>query len=128
MTALASDQRAATLNGCLMRLKKGRIFISREYNAIKDKTCAPGTLWDGRWRCTGPEVSPAHVIAALGDHGLNACPGWRDTGLPRDLLRVSPAVWCGTRLVVAPLVNPDGPWQAVLESGNDALFDAVFSH
>jgi tRNA(Ile)-lysidine synthase len=77
------------------------------------------TLWDGRWLVSRSDGQAAHpgsplVVAALGDAGLLACPGWRDAGLPRASLLASPAIWQASQLIAAPLAGLSGDWQARL--------------
>ena len=81
--------RDATLAGC--RHRKGWLF--REARALRG---LEGGLWDGRWRVTG-----AGEVRALGAEGLRQCDG-RATGLPREVLAVTPALWDGDRLLAAP--------------------------
>ena len=81
--------RDATLAGC--RHRKGWLF--REARALRG---LEGGLWDGRWRVTG-----AGEVRALGAGGLRQCDG-RVTGLPREVLAVTPALWDGDRLLAAP--------------------------
>jgi tRNA(Ile)-lysidine synthase len=76
-----------------------------------------GDLWDGRWRVAGPEG----IIRALGEAGLRACPDWRSTGLPREVLAVTPGVWRGETLVSAPLAGWQNGWSAQLDAP-DHLF------
>jgi tRNA(Ile)-lysidine synthase len=102
----------ATLHGC--RTSRGWIF--REARHLGPPVPV-GTLWDGRWRVTGPDGS----VRALGDAGLRACPDWRKTGLPRLVLAVTPGVWHGEVLVAAPLAGWDNGWSAQLDAP-DHLF------
>ena len=53
-------------------------------------------------------------IGALGAGGLAACPDWRATGLGRETLLASPAIWQGQRLIAAPLAGKGAEWQATL--------------
>ena len=46
------------------------------------------------------------MIGALGAAGLAALGDWRATGLAREALLTTPAVWRGGSLVAAPLVRP----------------------
>lgn len=117
-------ERSATLEGCRLILQDAQLWLFRELNAVQSKTAPVGTLWDGRWRVDGPQTSAQFHVAALGSEGLSRCPDWRDTGLPRDLLMVSPAVWEGATFRAAPLAGlPDG-WCATLETNGMHLFDA----
>lgn len=99
--------RAATLRGC--RWRGG--WLMREARAVRGEV-AVGALWDGRWRVTGP----AGTVRAMGDDGLRQCAGWRATGLPREVLAVTPGVWQGDRLVSAPQAGWPGGWSARLDA------------
>jgi tRNA(Ile)-lysidine synthase len=81
--------RDATLAGC--RHRRGWLF--REARALRG---LEGGLWDGRWQVTG-----AGEVRALAAAGLGQC-DWRATGLPREVLAVTPALWQGDRLLAAP--------------------------
>ncbi len=94
--ALVAD-RDATLAGCRLRVREGRATLSREARAVGGPVSA-GVLWDGRWRVSGL----AGDVRALGAVGLRQCPDWRATGLPRQVLEVTPALWHGDRLIAAP--------------------------
>lgn len=87
-----------TLAGCRFQAVRGQVWAYREARAVADVVCAPGQVWDGRWRLTGPE---GHEVRALGD-GLALCPEWRALGVPRGALLSSPALWLGQRLIAAP--------------------------
>ncbi|EAQ02835.1 PP-loop family protein [Pseudooceanicola batsensis HTCC2597] len=92
------------LSGCLIAIRDDTIRISREPAAVAETVAAPGTLWDGRWRLTGP-FRPGDRIAATGEAGLRACTEWRGTGLPRRTLLAAPAVWRDGALRAAPLAG-----------------------
>jgi tRNA(Ile)-lysidine synthase len=109
------DGRHATLNGCRFRVGRDVIRILREPKAVaclETPTTAP---WDNRWHLDGPHA-PGLTIRALGD-GIRYCPGWRATGLPRDALLVTPAVWRGEVLISAPLAGFAQGWTATLRPG-----------
>lgn len=90
--AAMREGRDATLAGC--RHRKG--WLAREAWALRG---IEGDLWDGRWRITG-----AGEVRALGAEGLRQC-DWRATGLPREVIAVTPGLWQGDRLVAAPLAG-----------------------
>ncbi|GIT89876.1 tRNA(Ile)-lysidine synthase [Jannaschia pagri] len=104
MRRVAAGQ-ATTLAGCLVTSGEDTLRLSREPAAA---TRAPeamvGTVWDNRWRVTGPPAS----VRALGDD-IGQTP-WRDTGLPRRSLMASPGIWRGGRLCAAPLAGWAGEW------------------
>ena len=106
LIAAMAAGRDATLAGC--RFRKG--WLLRELRAVGGPVPV-GTVWDGRWEVTGP----AGEVRALGAEGLRQLPGWRETGLPREALMVTPAVWRGDTLVSAPLAGVSASWQARLQ-------------
>jgi tRNA(Ile)-lysidine synthase len=96
-----------TLAGCRFQVLRGQLWAFREGRAVAGVVCAPGQVWDGRWRMTGPV---GHEVRALGE-GLLSCPDWRATGVPRGALLASPSLWLGPRLIAAPhagLMPQDG--------------------
>lgn len=117
-----------TLGGVLMTPHghKGA-RLAREVSAAQGLVAAhegKATLWDGRWRVAQTPPEPGWFapkpglgpwqIAALGEAGLAACKGWRNSGLPRTSLLSSPAVWAQDALVAAPLAGLSAGWQANL--------------
>lgn len=117
--ALATGQ-GGTLQGCRALPRRGEICITREPRSAEAAAAVPlGALWDGRWRLSGPAL-PGAEVRALGTQGLRACPGWRDAGLPREVLRATPALWQGDRLCAAPLAGQGAGWQARLCPGGGA--------
>ncbi len=108
--ALKTGQKAATLGGCrFLRLaaKDGAetILITREPRAVEQpQPWTAARIWDHRWQITGPEA-PQTTLRALGTEGLTALPDWRDSGLRREALLVSPSLWQGDRLISAPLLR-----------------------
>ena len=125
----AKAGKRSTLAGCLVTpAKSGALRIGREAAAIAGLKTPLKALWDNRWRLTGPTRSPDFEVRMLGVNGLNSCGKWRETGLSRDSLLTSPAVWQGAELIAAPLAGwPEG-WQAELEFGTDHFLAAVLSH
>lgn len=96
-----------TLAGCRFQVLRGQLWAYREGRAVAGLACAPGEVWDGRWRMTGPV---GHEVRALSE-GLALCPDWRALGVPRGALMSSPALWLGPRLIAAPhagLIPPGG--------------------
>ena len=77
--------------------------ITREHDAVSKLEAPLDTLWDGRWRIQGPKDENVR-IRALGE-AVNQCPDWRDTGIPRQALIASPAIWHENTLVSAPLAG-----------------------
>lgn len=103
------DGRGATLGGVRFRVGPGTLRIAREPRAAQGPVPV-GQLWDGRWQVTGR----AGEVRALGAAGLAQIPGWRDAGLPRDALVVSPGIWDGARLMAAPLARFGSGYSAMI--------------
>ena len=87
----------ATLGGVRFRWRDQACWVSREARACGGAVPA-GQVWDGRWHLTGK----AGEVRALGPEGLRQCPDWRATGLPRQVLEVTPGLWQGALLQAAP--------------------------
>lgn len=102
--------RDATLAGC--RHHAG--WLLREARALGPPV-PPGALWDGRWRVAGPGGGE---VRALGQAGLRQCRDWQATGLPREVLAVTPAVWQGDVLLSAPLAGHPNGWSAQLDAAH----------
>jgi tRNA(Ile)-lysidine synthase len=103
------DRRKITLCGCLFSHEGDATRVTREYNAVKDLTCPTDGLWDGRWKLDGPHE------AGLELHALGVAvkdTPWRETGMPRQSLMASPAVWRGEELVAAPVAGLSNGWTA----------------
>ncbi|MEM1360562.1 MAG: tRNA lysidine(34) synthetase TilS [Pseudomonadota bacterium] len=98
-----ADGRRVTLHGCLCHCRKSVLHVGREPAAVAPPVPVPG-LWDNRWRVAKPP-EPGLLIGALGEVGLSERPDWREAGLPRETLLVSPALWQGPRLYAAPLID-----------------------
>ena len=106
LIAAMAAGRDATLAGC--RFHRG--WLLREARAIAGPVPLDA-VWDGRWRLIGPEM-PGAEVRALGAAGLRSCPTWRESGLPRDVLLVTPAVWWEEALLAAPLAGFSATWRA----------------
>lgn len=102
---------AHTLGGCLVLPGREAIRITREPAAVAAITSSTDDIWDGRWQLEGPHA-PGLEVRALGDEGLRACDDWRATGLPRQSLAASPAIWQHDRLIAAPLAGFGPLWTA----------------
>lgn len=122
------DGSGATLDGCQVVVERDGIWVFRELNALRDVTCEVGDMWDDRWLVTGPEDDPDIEVRALGNEPLSDVPNWRDLGLPRAALAVTPSVWYEDRMIAAPVVQHDPEWVAELDGGQDAFFAALLSH
>ncbi len=101
--------RPATLHGCLVVPAAGAVSILREPRHAAPPVPLARRRWDGRWE-TAATPGDGLEIGALGTAGLRARPRWRDTGLPRLALLTTPAVWRGSELVAAPILEPGGKW------------------
>jgi len=108
--------REATLNGCRFRPKSDSIAITREPRAVAATTGPTDQLWDHRWQITGPHA-PDLTLRALGAEGLRMCKNWRDCGVSRDALLVSPAIWRGDALISAPIAGFNPGWTATIPIG-----------
>ncbi|MBI1219046.1 MAG: tRNA lysidine(34) synthetase TilS [Rhodobacteraceae bacterium] len=128
--AAVAEGRDMSLHGCLLVVRRTHLRLTRELQAVKGKTAAPGAIWDRRWRLTAPEGTPTEgmKIAALGEAGLAACPKWRETGLKRSTLLAAPGVWRGADLVAAPLAGQPSGWSAELARGESDYFSSLLSH
>ena len=109
-----------TLHGCLILVTDMTLRITREFKAVERVTAATDTLWDSRWRLDGPH-RPTLETRALGD-AVKDTP-WRETGMPRQSLMSSPAVWDEETLIAAPVAGLTNGWTAeATERGNFADF------
>jgi tRNA(Ile)-lysidine synthase len=106
LIAAMTAGRDATLAGC--RARSG--WLMREPRAVAGPVPV-GQLWDGRWLVEGPEAE----VRALGAEGLGQVKGWREAGLPREVLMVTPGVWEGDRLLAAPAAGHSAGWQVRLQ-------------
>ncbi|WP_322889875.1 MULTISPECIES: tRNA lysidine(34) synthetase TilS [unclassified Yoonia] len=104
------DGQGATLGGCLMSFEGPVLRVGREPKAVADLKAPTTALWDGRWRLSGPHAADL-AVRALGA-GIDLCPDWRHSGLPRRSLQATPAVWRGDMLVSAPLAGFGADWSA----------------
>lgn len=119
--------RPTTLGGCLIRATRETVTILREPREVAQLVAPVGKEWDGRWSVAPPlDIGPDGLeIRALGADGLRACPDWRATGLSRDVLIVTPAVWDGPRLIAAPPAGMANGWTAKIDR---PLRDFILSH
>ena len=116
LLAAIAEGRDATLWGCRIKVSHAEIRVVREPRAVAGLACPPDQLWDNRWRVAGPSERGMEV-RALGAEGLRACKVWRDTGISRDALIVSPAIWHEDVLVAAPLAGFSNGWTARIDAG-----------
>ena len=109
-------QRKRTLSGCILTSDSTHVRIVREPKAVASVVSPPDQLWDNRWRVDGP-AEPGLEVRALSAEGLRACKDWRATGISRDALFVSPAIWRGDTLVAAPIAGLPNGWTARIDAG-----------
>lgn len=124
------EARDVTLHGCRLVVKRGRVRIGRELQAVRELRTYASALWDRRWRMLPPEGAELAglEVAALGEAGLKNCSDWRETGLPRTSLLAAPAIWNGAELVAAPLAGRACGWGAELARGAEDYFVTILSH
>ena len=130
MEALRKGQ-AGTLDGCHVRRIASKIWVFREYEAVRQHSCSASVVWDNRWQVSpmGPAGGHADLrVRALGLAGLEQCPDWRSSGRPHVVLQSTPAVFQGDTLVAAPLAGHAQNWQAELAGGDEAFFTSLLSH
>lgn len=102
-----------TLHGCVLRptgagVTGAGLAIRREPARVAPPVpLARGAIWDARWELSGNPPKPAGItIGALGAAGLARVPDWRESGLARESLLTTPALWRDGALIAAPLLRP----------------------
>ncbi len=115
LSAAIAARRDATLCGVRFSSPDDLVVASREPRAIR-----PGHPWDGRWRIAGPGGAEVRAVGA----GLRQVPGWRATGLARQVLAVTPGLWQGDRLVAAPAAGWPQGWSAEIVLPLQAIIKA----
>lgn len=100
-----------TLHGTRLTQRKGRLWLFREYAAIRDVRADPSKPWDARWRLSGPS-QPGDSVAPLGPEGLVQLTEWRQTGRPAAALHADPGVWRDGCLIAAPVSGWPNQWLA----------------
>ncbi len=109
----ALDGQAATLHGCLLWRHKTGLRVTRELSAVADLSAPLGARWDGRWRITGPDganTDKKTEIRALGA-GISQLKDWRASGIPRQTLMVTPAIWHQSCVIAAPIAQESDIWR-----------------
>lgn len=121
------EGRNFSCNGCLVQVSAKTIRILREFNAVRE-TVEFAPHWD-RWSLTGPWAMGMKVTA-LGEPALAGLEDWRSSGVPRQSLMASPAVWKGDQLVAVPLANHGEGWSAHLREQDFHKFmsRSAYSH
>ncbi|MBE1282021.1 MAG: tRNA lysidine(34) synthetase TilS [Rhodobacteraceae bacterium] len=126
LNAIRTGQ-SLTLHGCRVIVRRDKCWICREFQAVRDHETSVAETWDGRWVLHGGDAK-AVTVRALGEAGLKQCKSWRDEGLPREILVVTPALWKGDDLLAAPLAGAANGWEAHLAAGHEEFFASILSH
>lgn len=119
--------RAITLGGCHLQRYDKRIWVCREFNAVRHERSGPQEIWDRRWRLEGP-CETGVEIRPLGRQGVSACPDWRRTGRPLSSVIASPAIWKDDELLAAPMAGRPEGWKIRLIGGEEEFFASLLSH
>ncbi|WP_370229839.1 tRNA lysidine(34) synthetase TilS [Cognatishimia sp.] len=122
-----SEGRNFSCNGCLIQVSAKSIRVLREFNAVRALVeFAPN--WD-RWSLSGP-WRVGLKVAALGEPSLAGLDDWRASGVPRQSLMASPAVWKDDVLMAAPLANYGDGWSLSLREQDFHKFmtGSAYSH
>ena len=128
LAAIAAG-RNATLGGCIIVTgETALIEVCREPNAVQPSTdlTAP---FDNRWqvRCDAA-TGPGLALRALGDDGLQQCPGWRDSGYSRWALMGSPSVWQKDELIAAPFAVTSRTCEVNLLPRPQSFLTSILKH
>lgn len=103
-----------TLQGCRMLAKRDAIWITREWNAVRDlrvPVLDPSTEWDGAWLISFAGAAAEGVeIRPLGADGLKSVANWRDLSLPREVLLPLPSLWKDGAFLLAPMLQFHPDW------------------
>ena len=111
------EGRGITLQGCQLVVKSDRIWVCREYEAVRQKCVevvserGSELIWDDAWKVNGPtNTLQAIEVRALGETGLGMVENWRRHGVPREVLKPLPAVWQRGELIAVPLLEQSSVW------------------
>lgn len=117
-----------TLGGCRILCRSGRVWVCREYNAVRNEVTQVDAVWDRRWRITGgPEIDGGE-LRPLGKAGLMLCPKWRQTGCPSQVLESTPSIWVKNDLVAAPLAEMANGWTVNTVISAEEFYTGPLSH
>ncbi|MBL4807452.1 MAG: tRNA lysidine(34) synthetase TilS [Rhodobacteraceae bacterium] len=125
-TCLAKPAFGNTLHGCKISRNQVIITINREI-AATPPLAAVTVTWDNRWDVEAVDDKDIK-IKALGGHGLQFCPMWRDSDHSRTALMASPSLWRDGLLVAAPLANFGDKWMVNLAGGKKGFYDHLTTH
>lgn len=102
--------RGFSLSGALLFWYRGAIWITREYQAIKDVECDPGQIWDSRWCLTDPYGR----VRALGPQGCAQVPKEAKENLPHKVAMSLPALWDKDQRCICPILSENSQDAAIL--------------
>lgn len=110
--ALRKGARSTTLGGCLFLIRRGTLYVMREFGRMKRESVpiAPGEsiLWDRRFSIYLPPDAPdGGQLRALGPDGsaiLNTLKGDFED-IPHLAVHTLPSLWRNEQLVYAPFVT-----------------------
>ncbi len=126
LAAIGRDEKV-TIGGCVVMAHAGGIYITREFNAVRQTWCASDQLWDNRWLFDGRHA-PGLSLRALGEAGIRCCPDWRATGRPRVAVLGDPGLWRDDTLIAAPTANLANGWDAKLVRNGKHAVSSALSH
>ena len=132
MTALfqhLTEGKRSTLAGCIVGFVGADLEISREPKAmsiydVSGEVLGEAFVYDNNWQIeiTGDAGDIAGMqLRPLGETGILLCKNWRDTGLSRQALAATPALWQGDSLIAAPFL-PDAD-----NADKSVLINCVFN-
>lgn len=127
LRAVLTNPDGQTLHGCIVRQTNGKIVIRRELARTAPPQDVSDKVWDGRWVITKQAADQGCKIAALGVKGLQQCENWRESGIPREVLLTTPAIWSGGELIAAPNAGFANGWEIMLKNGIKGFNDALIT-
>ena len=119
-------QQATTLGGCVIKCKKGEVWLFREFSQVAEQTAPPQHVWDGRWQCVCGDSSGVFdgmEVRVLGSNGLKQCSNWRNLNLPRGVFLSHPALWHGDTVLSSPTAKPNENYRWELLRDEKAFLD-----
>ncbi|WP_420566606.1 tRNA lysidine(34) synthetase TilS [Thalassovita sp.] len=126
LQALNAGQ-GATLHGCRVTQRKGRLWLFREYAAVAQVQALPGQTWDRRWVLSGP-AQAGDRVAALGPEGAAQLSAARDPMRPAAALQADPGVWRDGQLIAAPFSGLANGWHAQPAADRTDFVSALSTH
>ncbi|MFP3382012.1 tRNA lysidine(34) synthetase TilS [Tritonibacter sp. SIMBA_163] len=129
------EGRGLTLQGCQLVVKSDRIWVCREYEAVRE-TCIEhvseqrsDVVWDNAWKLSVPPNIPHDTkLRALGDDGLRLMEDWRRHAVPREVLKPLPAVWQGGELIAVPPLEQSSVWSTAAMRLSETWATRSLSH